>query len=362
MSFAVNTVHVVLPGDIDDRATPSGGNHYDRQLCHGLAAAGWSVREIAVRGAWPRAGTAQRRDLGGALAALPDGELVLLDGLVANGVPGVVIPEAGRLRIVVLLHSLLGDETGLVPAEAVTLDSRERETLTAAGAVITTSGWSGRRVVEHHGLPAGKVHVAPPGVDPAPLAPGGDGATGLLCVASVCPRKGHDVLVQALSTLADLPWELDCVGSFGRANGYADRLRRMARAYGIDDRVRLNGPRTGDDLAATYASADLLVLASRAETYGMVVTEALARGIPVLTTAVDGLPEALGRSPDGEVPGTLVPPDDPAALAHALRGWLTEPQVRGRWREAARARRTTLDNWDNTVRKVSDVLHREMAE
>ena len=107
--------------------------------------------------------------------------------------------------------------------------------------------------------------------------------------------------------------------------------------------MRFTGPRTGADLAAAYAAADVLVLASRGETYGMVVTEALARGLPVIATAVGGLPEALGRGPGGDLPGLLVPPDDPAALAAALRRWLGEPDLRQRLRQSAAERRDDPD-------------------
>jgi glycosyltransferase involved in cell wall biosynthesis len=120
--------------------------------------------------------------------------------------------------------------------------------------------------------------------------------------------------------------------------------------------VRFVGTRTGAALDAAYADADLLVLPSRAETYGMVVTEALARGIPVLATAVDGVPEALGAAPDGSRPGMLVPPGDAEALAVALRRWLTDPGWRARLRESARGRRDTLRGWDDTVRRLSEVL------
>ena len=94
--------------------------------------------------------------------------------------------------------------------------------------------------------------------------------------------------------------------------------------HGLDDRVRLTGPLTGAALDAAYAAADLLVVPSRAETYGMVVTEALARGIPVLASDAGGLPETLGRDPGGRVPGVLVQSGDAAALAAALRGWLID--------------------------------------
>jgi glycosyltransferase involved in cell wall biosynthesis len=355
-------VHVVVPGDVDDPSTPSGGNTYDDKVCHGLAALGWSVHRHPVHGAWPRPGRDERGELAAVLAALPDDAVVLLDGLVACAAPDVVAPQAGRLRQVVLVHLPLGDETGLTPGEATELRAREQATLRAASAVVATSDWAGRRLIEHHGLSAARVHVAAPGVDAAPLAPGTDGASRLLCVGAVTPRKGQDLLVKALATITDLPWSCVCVGGLGRAPGYVERLRRLTRSYGLGDRVRLVGPRTGDELGASYASADLLLLASHAETYGMVLTEALARGIPVLATEVGGAPEALGHAPDGSLPGMLVPPGNPAALAGALRRWLGEPGLRRRLRRAASDRRNVLPGWDVTARSLADVLWRLRPE
>jgi glycosyltransferase involved in cell wall biosynthesis len=214
--------------------------------------------------------------------------------------------------------------------------------------VNTTSAGAARRLVSRHDLPAGRVHVAAPGVDPAPLAsPSPDGGR-LLCVAAVTPRKGQDVLVDALSRCDDLAWTCVCVGALDRAPSFAQPLR--------GGRVQFAGTRAGADLDRSYAEADLLVLPSRAETYGMVVTEALARGVPVLGTAVDGVPEALGAAPDGTLPGALIAPGDADELAKALRAWLTDAGLRDRWRSAARDRRATLQGWDETTRLVSDVL------
>ena len=154
--------------------------------------------------------------------------------------------------------------------------------------------------------------------------------------------------------LTDLPWRCRCVGPAGRRELAA--LARRADAYAIGSRVRFTGARTGQRLAATYASADVLVLATRAESYGMVVTEALAHGLPVLATAAGGLPEALGRLPDGRVPGVLVPPDDADALAAALRRWLTDDGHRGALRDAAAERRASLDGWGVTTDRVGRVL------
>ncbi len=338
------TVHVVLPGGVDDLSVPSGGNAYDRRLCRELAALGLDLRETAVAGDWPRPGARAREELARTLAEVPDGGVVLLDGLVACGVPDVVGPHAGRLRLVVLVHLPLADETGLAAEVAAELDVAERQVLRAAAAVVGTSPWASRRLVEHHGLAVERVHTVTPGVDPASLAPGTDGASRLLCVASVTPRKGHDVLLDALGTLADVPWTLDCVGPT-RADDHRAALDRR----GLGDRVRFTGPLAGEPLERAYAAADLFVLASRAETYGMVVAEALARGIPVVASSV---PDALGGG------GVLVPPGDVVALATALRRWFGDEQVRRNLREAALKRRDELTGWDEAAGSMARVLVR----
>jgi glycosyltransferase involved in cell wall biosynthesis len=174
----------------------------------------------------------------------------------------------------------------------------------------------------------------------------------------VAQHKGHDELIAALATIADLRWRLVCVGTLHREPEFVDRLRRQAREAGIGDKVCFSGTRTGDDLASAYAAADVLVIASRVETYGMVVTEALARGLPVIATAVGGLPEALGRTRDGRRPGVLVPPGDRGALADALRSWLIDPELRQRLREAARERRKTLSGWEAPTDRIAGILAR----
>jgi glycosyltransferase involved in cell wall biosynthesis len=347
----------IMPGDVNDAAVPSGGNTYDRRTCEALAAIGHQVRKIAVPGTWPRPDTAAWARLTRALADLGQNSVVLLDGLVACGVPEIIAPQARRLRLAVLVHLPLADETGLAPATAAELDAQERATLHAAGAVVATSEWAARRLVEHHGLAAERVAAVPPGVDPAPLAPGRNGSR-LVCVAAVTPRKGHDLLVEALALVADRPWTCECVGPVRRDPAYVGRVRGLIAERGLRERITITGPRLGAELEDCYAAADLVVLPSRAEPYGMVVTEALARGIPVLATAVDGLPDTLGRAPDGTVPGILVPPDDAAALADAVRHWLADSTMRDRLTAAARLRRDALDGWDTTARRLANVLNR----
>jgi glycosyltransferase involved in cell wall biosynthesis len=321
----MTALYAVLPNDIDDAATPSGGNGYDRRVLTGLAALGWSVREFAVPGAWPTPTDGELAGLAAALASVPDGAVVLVDGLVGSAAAAVLVPAAARLRLVLLVHLPLD-----TPGEAAVL--------AAVRAVVTTG--PGTRLP----VPA---QVATPGVDRAPLATPSPAGDRLLCVAAVAAHKGQDRLSAALAAVPE-PFTCTYVGSLTRDPDFVAELRRR-----LDPRIRLAGVLTGPDLAAAYGRTDLLVSASRGETYGMVATEALARGIPVLAVRVGGLPVAVGHAPDGTVPGLLVEPDE---LAGAVRRWLTDADLRERLRRSARGRRETLTGWDVTARIVSGVL------
>jgi glycosyltransferase involved in cell wall biosynthesis len=350
---AVTAVHVVVPEGIDDPARPSGGNVYDRRVCRGLSSIGWSVHEHAVPGGWPRADAASCAALAGLLERIPDGTAVLLDGLVASAAPDALVPHARRLRLVVLVHMPLGHGPADDDGGAGT---RERAVLSVATAVVTTSAWTRQRLLELYDLPPERLHVAEPAVDAAELTAGTCAGAQLLCVAAVTHGKGHDVLIDALATLGDLSWQCVCVGSLDRDPAFVEDLRRRTRRCGLGSRVCFAGPRIGADLDRSYADADLLVLASRAETYGMVVGEALARGLPVVATDVGGLPEALGHGADSTRPGLLVPSGDTAALAAALRAWLADGELRERLRRAARERRESLCGWSATTSVVAGVL------
>jgi glycosyltransferase involved in cell wall biosynthesis len=347
----VNAVHFVVPAGIDDPARPSGGNAYDRRIARGLAAEGWTVYLHEVPGSWPWPDAQSLGTLAAAVRGIPDRAVVLLDGLVASPAPDALTSEAGRLRLVVLVHMPLGHG-------AMDDGAREREgaVLWAAASVVTTSAWGRRALLELYSLPGDQVHVAEPGVDPAELARGTETGGALLSVAAVIPGKGHDVLLDALAPLAGLRWQCQCVGSLERDPAFAERLRRRVLDGGMDSRVCFSGPQAEADLARSYAAADVLVLPSRAETYGMVIAEALARGLPVVAAEVGGVPAALGHGADGTRPGLLVPPEDPAALRDALRSWLEDVGLRRRLRVAARERRASLAAWSTTTSAVAEVL------
>ncbi len=346
-------VHVVVPEGFGDPGQPTGGNIYDQRICAGLAEAGWDVLVTTVGAAWPVPGPAARADLARIVSAIPGGETVLIDGLIASVAAAQLLPHAGRIRMTVLLHMPLA--TVLDAHHDAGAERSERMVLRTATSVVVTSEWTRQQVLTRYAIPAHRVHVARPGVDrvagPARPVPGR-----LICVGVLGRHKGQDLLVQALADLADLDWHCVLAGSPDREPDFVERLQTCITRLGYGHRIRLPGVLTGAALSHAYSTADLLVAPSRSETYGMAITEALAHGLPVIAAAVGGLPEALGSTADGARPGQLVPPGDPAALAAALRDWLRDEGHRHRLRAAARQRRSTLRGWEQTTREIANAL------
>jgi len=346
-------VRVVVPEGFDDPGQPTGGNIYDRRVCAGLAAAGWEVLVATVAAAWPVPGSGARADLARIVSAIPDGETVLIDGLIASPAAAQLLPHIGRIRMTVLLHMPLA--TAVDTHHDASAESSERAVLRAAAGVVVTSEWTRRQVLTRYEIPARRVHVARPGVDRV-AAPAQPVHGRLICVGVLSQHKGQDLLVEALADLADRDWHCVLAGSLDRDPDFVEQLRTRITRLGYDRRVRLSGVLTGAELSHAYTTADLLVAPSRSETYGMTVTEALAHGLPVIATAVGGLPEAFGSTAGGTGPGQLIPPGDPVALAAALGDWLGDEGHRHRLRAAVRQRQPTLCGWEQTTQEVADAL------
>jgi glycosyltransferase involved in cell wall biosynthesis len=346
-------VHVVVPEGFDNPGQPTGGNVYDRRICAGLAEAGWDVLVTTVAAARPVPGSAACADLARIVSAIPDGETVLIDGLIASPAAAQLLPHTGRIQMTVLLHMPLA--TVLDTHQDASGQRSERVVLRAATGVVVTSEWTRRQVLTRYAIPAHQVHVARPGVDRVP-APARPVRGRLICVGVLGRHKGQDLLVEALADLAELDWHCVLAGPLDRDPAYTEQLQARITRLGYRHRIRLSGVLTGAALSHAYTTADLLVAPSRSETYGMAVTEALAHGLPVIAAAVGGLPEALGCTADGTRPGQLVPPGDPAALAATLADWLGDERHRHRLRAAARQRRSTLRGWEQTTQEIANAL------
>jgi glycosyltransferase involved in cell wall biosynthesis len=278
-----------------------------------------------------------------------------VDGLAFGALPEIAETEAGRLRLVALVHHPLAEETGLSAATSDALFHSERRALAMTRGIIATSSTTAQRLIERYGETPGRLAVARPGSDPAsppPAAAPGQGHTiNLLSVGTLTPRKGHDLLIEALARLADLPWICRIIGSPDRAPATAADLRARIARHGLQSRIILAGETA--DLSSAYDTADIFVLASRHEGYGMVFAEAMQHGLPVIATTAGAIPEAV---PPGA--GILVPPDDVAALAGALAQLIRDPALRVRYASGARIAALALPSWADTAREVVAALQR----
>jgi glycosyltransferase involved in cell wall biosynthesis len=347
---AGSAMYFVLPGDPD---TPTGGYRYDRRITAGLRGAGWTVHTCVLPGDYPLPGTDTLERAAAAIAALPDGALVVADGLAFGALPDTAEQHARRLRWVALVHHPLALETGLSAADREVLFHNERRALAAAHGVIVTSPATARALAPY-GVAPQRMRVVEPGTEPAPLATGSlpDGALTLLCVATITPRKGHAVLIEALAGLADRPWTLHCAGSLWRDAATAQALQQAIAHHGLRGRVQLHGELDETALAALYAAADVFVLPSFFEGYGMVLTEALARGLPVVSTTAGAIPDTVPAQA-----GVLLPPGDVPALRDALARLMDEPAWRARLAAGARAAREQLPGWPVAVARFAAALH-----
>jgi glycosyltransferase involved in cell wall biosynthesis len=340
---------LVVPGRLD---TPTGGYVYDRRIVEGLHKLGWRVEVCSLDGSFPWPSAAARAVAATALASIPSGVTVLVDGLAGGAMPTVMEREAARLRLVALVHHPLADETGLSAEDAAALEAGERRTLAASRHVVVTSRATAVRVSELFGVAPERIAVVEPGVDRGPLTGGSQSATPeLLCVATISPRKGYGTLVRALAMIADRPWHLTIIGSLDRHPASVAQLREALGAAGLNQRVSLAGEADAATISTYYQRSDLFVLATEYEGYGMVVAEALAHGLPVITTPVGAIPDLVG----GDA-GVLVPVGDARRLAEALAQVLDDPGFRRRLGTAASRVRDRLQSWDIASKQMADVL------
>lgn len=343
-------LHVVVPGLLDQL---TGGYVYDAHMVAGLREFGWRVQVHSLAGSFPDPDEVASTAMNATIESLPDGSRVLIDGLAMGGMPAPIEAHGDRLRIVALVHHPLAEETGLAEAERRDFAERERRALRPCAGVIVSSEFSARGL-EAYGVPAARVRAVLPGTEPARPAegPGPGEPPVLICVASVTPRKGHDVLVGALEQVSDLPWTCLCVGSLERDRGHADSVLTRVSDAGLADRIAFIGERDPGDLGALYHGASVFVLASHYEGYGMALAEALARGLPVVSTTGGAIPFTVPADA-----GILVAPGDASAFASGLRTLLSSDSTACvEMAAAARRHAEGLPSWSDAAEALAAAI------
>ena len=342
-------LHVVVPGPINQR---TGGYLYDSRIVDGLRCLEWSVVVHELSGIFPGPDREARDSLTRVLENLPAHSCVVIDGLAMGGLPEPLQLHRTRLTLVGLVHHPLADETGLDTARRLRLAELEQTALSFCRRVVVTSPTTALRLTDY-GVSSERVSVVCPGTDPAPEAVGPDdtGNPQILCVATLVPRKGHDVLIRSLSTLREISWNCVCVGSLVRNPDYAQAVQQQTAAAGLTDRIRFVGESDSRVLDDFYHSSSMFVLPSYDEGYGMVLTEALVRGLPIVSTTAGAIPETVSQ--DAAI---LVPPGDDQLLGAALSSLLTDRAHCLRLAKAARKYGAALPDWSQAARQFDEVL------
>ena len=346
----MRSVVFVVPGRLD---TPTGGYLYDRRMTEGLPQHGWSVEIRELDESFPYPTSEALEHAARVLADVGDGTCMLVDGLALGAMPAVIEREASRLRIVALVHLPLATDVGIDRDTAARLAAAERRSLGAAALVVVT-GTATLPILAEYGISHDRVVVVEPGTARGPLARGSGGSPlQLLSVATLNPGKGHEILLQALASIPHSGWYLTCAGSVTRHPATVDRVRATMRRLGLAERVLLVGELDALRLADCYDRADVFVLATLQETYGMAVAEALAHGLPVVSTTTGAIPDLVGHDA-----GLLAPPGNTGAFAGALGRVLGDAGLRARLAEGARRVRDRLPNWEHAAKQMAGALGR----
>jgi glycosyltransferase involved in cell wall biosynthesis len=341
-------VALVVPGRLDSR---TGGYIYDRHIVDGLRAMNWAVDVKMLDDSFPRPTTSAVTHAAEVFTALPDGTVTLVDSLALGAIPEIIERHGSRLRIVALVHLPLAADVGIEEETAARFAVAERRALSVASLVVVT-GHATLALLAAYDVPPSRVVVIEPGTTPAPLARGsGESWLQLLCVATLNQGKGHEDLVTALANLSSRDWRLTCAGSLTRHPPTVARVRAIVREWRLDDNVLLAGELDADALEACYERSDLFVLATLRETYGMAVAEALAHGLPVVSTRTGAIPDLVG----GDA-GLLVPPGSVPALTDALSRFMDDSDLRARLAAGARRVRPSLPRWEITIQKMAAAL------
>lgn len=345
------------PGDID---TLTGGYLYDKHVMLGLQDLGWDVQRLSLGDGFPTPSPNTLDQAINQLMAVGTDQLLLIDGLALGGFGERAEALSKRHPYIALVHHPLAKESGLTAQQAKALFESEKPTLDHASCVVVTSPTTADTLVAEYEVPRQNIHVVIPGLDrppqrvqSTPSITSKNSPLQFLAVGALVPRKGFDVLLEALHFVANHAWSLTIVGDTSRSPQTTVAIKTQINALGLTSRVMLAGSLSPKALAEQYHRADVFVLASHYEGYGMAYAEALSWGLPVIGTTGGAVTQTVPTET-----GLLVAPGQPEAFAAALMQVLKDPIKRERMRLAAQRHGQQLPTWADTAQAFSQVLSR----
>lgn len=281
-----------------------------------------------------------------------------------SGVAGRLLKQRLHLPLVTTFHTLARVKAELGDPEPERRARAEAEVMGCADVVLANCTAEAEQLIEYYGANEDRIEIVPPGVDHAFFSPGSqagarwalqtDHSPLLLFVGRIQPLKGVDVAVEALARLEHTDARLWIVGGASGAGGEAEvgRIRRLIAANGLGERVRFVPPQAHHLLSTYYRAADVSIVPSRSESFGLVALEAAACGVPTVASAVGGLrtlvePGQTGYLIDGR------DPDDYAARIDII---LADPVLARRLSISAAARGRTY-TWSASAARLHRIYH-----
>jgi glycosyltransferase involved in cell wall biosynthesis len=341
---------------VGDTSRLTGGYLYHARVFAGLREEGIEVEEIVASGASP----AEQEEAASRLGARLDPrrfDVVVVDALARITCAPWLDGWRATRPLVAMIHELPSVAAGF----GVVREQEFEEPLLRADRLIAVSD-HGRSILRSRGVPAERIRIVSPGFDhlppPDPSAERSardDTPVRSLCVAQWLPRKGILDLVRAWTVRERPGATLEFIGETDADPAYAAAVR-AAVADAPDPSIYVKGPVDDATLAVVYAAADLFVLPSRYEGYGIVYAEALAHGLPIVACDVGPISELVG-----EEAALLVPPGDSKTLSGALDLLLQDSTLRSQMSSAARRRVEHLPRWKDTVVGFRRVLEEALA-
>jgi len=339
----------VIPGDIN---LPTGGYRYDKEIINAWKASGIDVKLVSLEGNYPFPTSADKAKAIAAIDTFPKADIAVVDGLLGGAAPDFIDALSQVMPVTALIHHPLCLENGLDEDTAKTLEASEQKGLEFVSHIITTSPATTKTVFNLFGFDRDKIHTVLPGVKRTQISKGSKSQTvHLLCVGSVIERKGHKILLKALSALKHLDWRLDCYGSTAFDEKLFDELQDFINCEGLSDKVKFHGAVSDELLEASYVKSDVFVLPSLFEGYGMVYAEAIVCGLPVIATTAGAIPDTVP-----ETCGILAEPDNVKSLKEALEKMISDDALRNNYKQGALDAAADFPTWQSSANQFAEIL------
>ncbi|MEM9344412.1 MAG: glycosyltransferase family 4 protein [Pseudomonadota bacterium] len=332
-----------IPGDKDRR---TGGFIYEATVLRVLNEIGCPTEHLVLPDSFPDPTPADMAETLSLLRAID--RPIILDGLVFGAIDPAGLASVPA-PVIAMIHHPLGLETGLPADRAAFLLRNEAKAIRHAAHILVPSPETARVLAADFGADPQRITVALPGFDRPNAQRQPVDPPLILSVGLLAERKGHDILLSALAQITDLPWQAEIVGKTHDPET-AEALFYQATDLALTDRITFAGELSANDLATRFTQASLFALATRYEGYGMVLSEAMTFGLPVVTTRVGAVPDTVGNA------ALLVPPDDPDAFAGALRQLLENVDALQAYAALSQERANALPTWTDTAQIFADTI------